>query len=326
MHAGTKQTETIMDLETINIVITVARLKSFSATALSIPCSQSSVSRRVESAENELGVRIFERPSFGGNKTLTLTEAGEDIVKSMVKVVDSYTELFRVANAALGEISEVINLGIVSNMMPPQGFTRMKSDFYDRCPDITLHVKMDRFSDLISQFRIRNIDAVLFTSITPIDDFSWMESGEYLSCLGLTEMSVGVSVNSSFAKNDFISLPELKDATFLLCIDDGKDRPVGRSLKHSNLRNNCVKAGFEPNIKAISNDMLEIRYEKAKSGKGIFPSHTPVAWRHIEGIKYLPVIDYKSPSYFYLLRAEGRKEAPIDSFESFFMEHTVQMP
>ena len=315
-----------MDLETINIIITVARLKSFSATALSIPCSQSSVSRRVESAENELGIKIFERPRFGGSKTLSLTEAGEEIVRSMVKVVDAYTELFRVANAALGEISEVINLGIVSNMMPPQGFTRMKSDFYDRCPEITLHVKMDRFPDLLSQFRIRNIDALLFTTNLPIDDFSWMESGEYLSCLGLTEMSVGVSAGSSYARNDSVMLPELKDATFLLCIDEGKDFPVSKSLKHKNLRNSCVKAGFEPNIKAIPSDMLEIRYEKAKSGKGIFPSHTPVAWRHIEGIKYLPVTDYKSPSYFYLLRAEGRKEAPINSFESFFMDHTLQMP
>ena len=314
-----------MDLETINIVITVARLKSFSATALSIPCSQSSVSRRVESAENELGVKIFERPSFGGSKTLSLTDAGADIVRSMVKVVDAYTELFRVANAALGEISEVINLGIVSNMMPPQGFTKMKSDFYDRCPDITLHVKMERFSDLLSQFRIRNIDAVLFTTIAPLDDYTWMESGEYLSCLGLTDMSVGVSENSGFAKGDSISLPELKDATFLLCIDDEKDVPISRSLKHRTLRNNCVKAGFEPNIKAIPGDMLEIRYEKAKSGKGIFPSHTPVAWRHIEGIKYLPVTDYKSPAYFYLLRAEGRKDAPINAFESFFMDHTLQL-
>ena len=314
-----------MDLETINIVITVARLKSFSATALSIPCSQSSVSRRVESAENELGIKIFDRPSFGGSKTLTLTDAGEDIVKSMVKVVDAYTELFRVANTALGEISEVINLGIVSNMMPPQGFTRMKSDFYDRCPDINLHVKMDVFSELMAQFRIRSIDAVLFTTIAPLDDFSWMESGEYVSCLGFTDMSVGVSVNSSFAKNDSITLPELKDSTFLLSIDDQKDLPVSRSLKHRNLRDKCIRAGFEPNIKAIPNDMLEIRYEKAKNGKGIFPSHTPVAWRHIEGIKYLPVTDYQSPSYFYLLRAEGRKEAPINDFETFFMDHTLQL-
>ena len=315
-----------MDLDTINIVITVARLKSFSATALSIPCSQSSVSRRVEAAENELGIKIFDRPSFGGSKTLTITEAGIDIVRSMVKVVDAYTELFRVANTAIGEVSELINLGIVSNMMPPQGFTRMKSDFYDIRPDITLHVSMDVFSELLAQFRIRNVDAVLFTSIEPIKNHSWLEDGERLSCLGKTPMSIGVSINSAFAQKDSITLAELKDSIFLLNIDEEKDHPISRAQRYKKLRSQCHAAGFEPQIKAIPNDMLEIRYEKAKNGKGVFPSHTPVKWRHIEGIKYLTLSDIDSPSFFYLLRAEGRKSAPIDAFESFFMEQTVHQP
>ena len=310
-----------MDLDTINIVITVARLKSFSATALSVPCSQSSVSRKVEAAENELGVKIFDRPSFGGSKVLELTPAGEEIVKSMVKVVDAFTELYRVADLALGETTEVLNLGVVANMMPPQGFTSMKSDFFDSCPDITLSVKTGTLQELIAQFRMRSIDAVLFTCMRFIPEEFELENGESISCLGSTGMSVGMAEDSPLATRDCISIMDLKDMSFLLNMDEPREVPGVRRIGHANLQKNCRSAGFEPLITAIPGDMLEIRYEKAKKGKGVFPSHTPRAWRDVHGISYLQLTDVDSPSYYYLLRASNRKEDALDSFARFFKQH-----
>ena len=310
-----------MDLETINIVITVARLKSFSATALSVPCSQSSVSRKVDAAESELGVKIFDRPSFGGNKVLELTPAGEEIVKSMVKVVDAFTELYRVADLALGETTELLNLGIVANMMPPQGFARMKSDFFDSCPDITLSVKTGTLQELIAQFRMRSVDAVLFTCMKLIPDEFETDSGEVLELLGSTAMSVGIAEDSPLAAEDRISLASLKDTPFLLNMDEPRAVSGVRRVGHANLQKNCRSAGFEPTIVAIPGDMLEIRYEKAKKGRGVFPSHTPQAWRDVYGIKYLQLIDLDSPSYYYLLRAEGRKDDALESFSAFFRQH-----
>lgn len=310
-----------MDLDTINTVITVARLKSFSATALSVPCSQSSVSRRVEAAENELGVKIFERASFGGNKGLSLTPAGEEIVRSMVKVVDAYTDLYRVAAEASGETKEVINLGIVANMMPPQGFARMKSDFFDRCPDITLSVKTDSLSDLISQFRTRSVDAVLFTCANLIKEDFELEESEDLCFMGSTKLFVGVSENSPLAKKESVQLADLKNETFLLNTEDPKVVPGITIPSRISLNNRFKSAGFKPRFTSIPQDMLEIRYVKAKQGIGIFPSHTPKDWRVVEGISYVAVEGFNGPVYYYLLRATGRKEKAIDAFADFFRDH-----
>ena len=151
-----------MDLEIIKTVLMVAQLKSFSAAAFAIPCAQSSVSRRVESAERELGVTIFSRPSMGGSRNVELTDAGKDVIRAMTKVVDAYAEMFSIAGND-NATRTTIYIGMRRNMMAPMGLSLMKADFFEENPDIGITVNIDSFDAMFSELRMRKLDAVLFT-------------------------------------------------------------------------------------------------------------------------------------------------------------------
>lgn len=55
-------------------------------------------------------------------------------------------------------------------------------------------------------------------------------------------------------------------------------------------------------------NMLEIRYQLVKNGKGVFPSYTPSAWRSMAGITYLslPSTEEHLMNYYLLSRSSSR--------------------
>ena len=64
-----------MELEQLRAFLEVAQCKSFTAAALRMFVSHSTVSREVSALEAELGVSLFDR----GNRVIGLTEAGEKL-------------------------------------------------------------------------------------------------------------------------------------------------------------------------------------------------------------------------------------------------------
>jgi len=307
-----------MDVELIKTVLDVARLKSFSAAAFSVPCSQSSVSRRVEAVENELGVKIFTRPTAGGSRTVELTPGGEKVVATMVKVLDAYTELFSVAEEAAHAEVSILNLGIRYNLMPPMGVGRMKLDYFEEFPGRSISVRTDNFSALLGEFRVGKLDAILFSGVLVDEKGLLGYKDECLTKLGTAGLSIGVSKSNPLSRQTSVSLRALKNEIFLL---DSSPDTMTPSITFSNknrLVAACREAGFEPLVREIPSNMLEIRYSLALEGKGACPSHSPKSWRQIEGLHYLTVEGDQLTVDYYLLHCAGRKSREINSFISFF--------
>ena len=309
-----------MDLEIIKTVLSVARLKSFSAAAFAVPCSQSSVSRRVEAAEDELGVKIFSRPAAGGTREVTLTPVGEEIVRAMIKIVDAYTELFRAADLSASG-GAILNLGIRRNMMAPMGVSLMKADFFEKYPEISIAARHDKFDVLLSEFRMRRLDAVLFSCAGLDLSYFRTKGDEKVALLGKTCFSVGVSAHSPLSEQSSVRLEDLRNEVFLLNSDpdDAVDGVLFSSQRR--FRSVCLAAGFDPHIYTIPNNMLEIRYKMATEGKGVVPSHTPKAWRSLAGLAYVPVEGSDFLANYYMLYVAGRKEKEVAAFREFFSAH-----
>ena len=304
-----------MDLENIKTVLDVARLKSFSAAAFSVPCSQSSVSRRVDAVESELGMRIFIRPSVCGSRTVELTPGGEDVVKAMVRVVDAYADLFRVADVAE---KTTLNLGIRSNLLPPMGLSLMKADYFEDYGGRSISVRTDDFSTLLSEFRFGRLDAVLFSCAEVDADKLLADKNERLRYLGKAGFSVGLSINDPLSNQNEVSLSDLRGEVFLLSSEPGVPISGVTFSNSGRFQSVCREAGFEPIIKTIPNNMLEIRYKLAQEAKGVCPSHSPKVWRKLEGLRYVPVAGDTITVDYFLLHSEGRKDKEIEAFSTFF--------
>ena len=66
-----------MNLRFIETFVWVARLRSFTAAADKLRTTQAAISARIATLEDDFGVRLFERD----NRTVTLTHAGEELLK-----------------------------------------------------------------------------------------------------------------------------------------------------------------------------------------------------------------------------------------------------
>lgn len=305
-----------MDLEIIRTVLTVARLKSFSAAAYAIPCAQSSVSRRVKSAEDELNVKIFYRPAADDSKTVELTPSGEKVIGVMAKIIDDFSELYQISEPEKRSTA-LLNLGIREYIMTPMGISLLKGDFYEQQPYISLNAKFDDMKTLLSGLRMRYLDAVLFLCAFLDVDKCDFDDNLVLTHLGETSFSIGVSDKSPLAKKESIRLSELKDEIFLI---DGEPKDVLPGIEYwsrESILNVCMQS-FIPKITAIPSIMREGRYKLASENRGVFPSFAPRPWRRLDDIKYLSVSDVDCPAHYYLLHVKGRKEKEVSAFANFF--------
>ena len=78
-----------MDWDKLKIFHTVAESGSFTSATVNLNLSQSAISRQIQSLENDLKVKLFERHARG----LTLTENGEYVYKTAHEVISKLKEV-----------------------------------------------------------------------------------------------------------------------------------------------------------------------------------------------------------------------------------------
>ena len=78
-----------MDWDKLKIFHVVAEAGSFTSSTVNLNLSQSAISRQIQSLENDLKVKLFERHARG----LTLTEHGEYLFKTAHEVISKLKEV-----------------------------------------------------------------------------------------------------------------------------------------------------------------------------------------------------------------------------------------
>ena len=78
-----------MDWDKLKIFHAVAEAGSFTSSTINLNLSQSAISRQIQSLENDLKVKLFERHARG----LTLTESGEYVYKTANEVISKLKEV-----------------------------------------------------------------------------------------------------------------------------------------------------------------------------------------------------------------------------------------
>ena len=136
-----------MDLATLRLLIDVAQHGSFAAAARARDLDPSSVSRAVSLAEDELGLRLFQRTT----RQMSLTEAGEVYLRQIEPIADALAfardEALRVSAEPAGTLRLTTSVAFGQVCMTP-----LLSAFKAAFPALTLELIMtDSNLDLVRE-------------------------------------------------------------------------------------------------------------------------------------------------------------------------------
>lgn len=220
----------IVDLRSLKVFVEIVQCRSFSLAAEHLYMTQPTISKSINSLEEELGTALFKKGEAGRKREVTLTYTGELIYQHALKMLSEQRDIYET-------IAEVQSLkkGKLTLGLPPLGsvlFSSLIALFHKKYPDIQLNFLEVGANSIEEAIADKSIDVgVLLGNLRPI--FSSIPVVDSPMCL--------LSIKASHWRNrDTVSMIELKEESFLLFSDT------------FTLNNMIIKAansvGFEPKV------------------------------------------------------------------------------
>lgn len=146
----------LVDLRYLSIAVETG---SFSRAAESLGIKPSTISRRIVRLEDDLGVTIFERGSFG----IRLTTAGRDLLVSVRKALDAFDSVAHAGKSSGAVKTGRLRLGV---RMPPVGepMQPLLAAWRNRHPGVALTLHELNDNDIFAALADRSLDAAFVTA------------------------------------------------------------------------------------------------------------------------------------------------------------------
>ncbi len=311
-----------MKLDWLEAVAAVAKYRSFSEAAETIPCAQSSVSRYVRSAEDELGVVLFDRSS--NSNSVSLTAEGERVLPLIEQLLEDWAALRSVTPACRARRQLAVRLGLDRWMFSSSSKGILISALYLSCPEVQLTLLEVPVERRIEALLRKETDAALVPRALPVDaDPAPPESNDSVryELVGTQPLSIAFGGALLPAGRESIALKELKGLPVIFHSDIVKlyrTRPEMR--RHGYFVEACINSGFEPTIRLVDRELADIKQSLAAQGQGVFPSTIPTGLRAYPGIRYLPVEDAPYAVQYYLLSRTGDRNPAIPLLIKMFRD------
>lgn len=161
-----------MTLQQMEYIVAVDTHRHFVKAAEACGVTQSTLSSMIQKLEAELDVRIFDRNSH----PVTLTTAGEAIVRQARVVLYNASQLREMVLSERGQESGEVHLGIIPTVAPyilPRFFRGMRTEH----PDVTLRVAEARTEVLVRKLEHAELDMALLA--TPLNNGELLEIPVY---------------------------------------------------------------------------------------------------------------------------------------------------
>ncbi|MEC2345471.1 MULTISPECIES: cidABC operon transcriptional activator CidR [Paenibacillus] len=260
-----------MDIRQMQVLIEVARLRSFTKAAEALYITQPTISKTIKAMEEELGVVLFDRVG----KKIELTDAGQIIATQAQQIVTSFQNL-------MAELDDLRNLkkGHLRIGLPPMVgasfFPRVIGEFHQRYPDITIQLFEDGAKKVEQDVAKGLLDvgvAVLPTVEAELSYFPFVEE----------KLNLVVHPSHRLAERECVELAELAPDGFVLFREDFTlhDRIIGA----------CAKVGFHPHI-IYESSQWDLISEMVAVGLGITLLPETIC-REIddEGVRIIPLVN-----------------------------------
>lgn len=163
--------QTALDWDNYRFFLAVARAPSIRAAATRLGTSHSTVLRKLDSLELELGARLFERRG----QQLSLTRAGEDVQQGALELEESVQGIERMVTGRDAELRGVVKLS-APDWLTHSNLLFDLASFRTQFPNIQLHVDL---SYLPADLGKREADVAIRIATKPPEDLVGRNLGAF---------------------------------------------------------------------------------------------------------------------------------------------------
>ena len=198
-----------MDLRDLRYLSITVETGSLLHAAQSLGIKSSTISRRITKLEDELGVTIFERGSFG----MRLTPAGRDVMVQVRRSLDAIENVIRSGKTTGAAKRGRLRLGV---RMPPIGqpLQSLMASWRARHPGVVLTLHELNDNEIFTALVERALDVALVTTHT-------LRAGAATVPLYREKVVAALPVTHGLAPLDCLTWDQLRAETFLTQEWDG---------------------------------------------------------------------------------------------------------
>lgn len=182
----------------------VADKKSFSQAAKSLHISQPAISLQIQSLEENLGARLFDR----NNKRVALTQAGKIFYKYATQIIEMYEQAQKEIAELTGLVKGKINIG-ASLTIGEYVIPKIAGHFIKDHPEVNINIGIANTEEITKQLLTNTIDIGLVEGYIKHTD---LIAEKFMD----DELVVIVPVDHPWAKREFISVDNLLSQPFIL--------------------------------------------------------------------------------------------------------------
>lgn len=144
-----------MELRQLKYFVRAAETLNFSEAAKTLYIAQSTLSQQIKQLEDELGAQLFDR----GAHTLTLTEAGSELLPCARRTVHDAETCVQRINDLQKLLSGTLNIGVTYSFSPI--LTETLLEFMKQHPRVRLNIYYKPMAELMEMLQRRDVDFVL---------------------------------------------------------------------------------------------------------------------------------------------------------------------
>jgi len=295
-----------MNFTQLNCFIAVAETLSFTRAAQKLNFVQSAVSNNIAELEKRLGVELFER----SNRTVRITEIGEQLLKNAYKIValvdDCYIKCERFNRGVTGNLT----IGYVFSPTM-RSVLYLIQPFSEHRPEVNVQLRSYADSDLAQAVIDNDADLV---ATCPNSVCGHLDELVFKPLFHEPYKAV-MNKRHALAEEKTIRIDQLRTEDF--CV---MDRKINTGL-YGDIITMCNQANFSPRLVAESNAMTGLLLA-LEMNKGI--TILPASWEmHILTHDELAFIDLDGPGNERILGLAWGKNNPNPTLKQFLKETSL---
>jgi DNA-binding transcriptional LysR family regulator len=284
-----------MELRHLHYFIAVAEELHFSRAAERLHISQPPLSQQIQSLEEELGIKLFERTK----RQVHLTEAGKVFLERSYLVLAQLEQVIEVTQQiGRGEVGRLA-IGFVDSAMYTL-LPEILRVFREQFPLVELRLYEMTTAQQIQALYDKQIDVGIVRSAIS-------ESGLNVECLSHELLVLALPENHPFSTQAQVSLSSLADEFFILF--PAKLGPVF----YEQIIHSCQQAGFRPKVAQEAVQMQTI-IGLVAAGLGIAIVPASLQNFHRSGVIYRPLQEQIPNTGLYLAWRQHDSSSVVSPF------------
>jgi DNA-binding transcriptional LysR family regulator len=296
-----------MDISTLHSFVILAEVLSFAKAAEKEHTSQSTLSRRIQNLEKELGVQLFQRDT----RNIKLTEAGKEFYFQANKLLDQYRLAVGLTKKAVEGYTRKLRIGIGYYeqffLLPFIG------QFARNHKDVQIDLYQFIYETLLDHFIRGNLDIILTSDqfLSSINEEAYIKQ-----LLWKKDWSLILSKDNPLSAYPYLDRKQLRNQSIITMYNGSTD--MIRNIYH----NQSFSEPFQSIIR-VNSFSAKLTLVAANMGIGFVPSFVEVAsYKNVCMRKLYPSYN---PRKFYILCNAQAYDATIKSFFEMCRNATEMM-